>query len=522
MFTIDPRCELGVLAEPARAGTAHEDLGCGLQGPTSRAVRRALEPLRKRIRKLGEAKALASAAELCAWIESQPGYDALCTSRRVKGRRTLKASVLYPRDAPGPRVLHVRHATNGFDYRAFDHDLAPRQWPAVHDLTSALELGASERAVRAIARQGRLEGLLATLEGAGWVREATDEAAPAEARGEGFWFVGHNSVLVASKKTRVLVDPWFRPWRDADPADYRPLRPRDVGPVDAILITHSHGDHFHLGSLLAFPRDTRILVPFVPRESILSTDLERRLREVGFTRVSSMRWWETTRVGDLEIAAMPFHGEQPCAVELVDPELRNLGNTWAIRTPALSAAFLADTGRDGAGSMHDVAIEARRRWGPIDFVFSGIRGFSLAPLFLPFTTLDAMFVNVPVDLLHVRARLMHDADDLLAVAELFGARWAVPYADGGAPWYWREGMGPTYAGFPAYPGEVDAATEDREEPRSAPFPENLVRAASARYPGAALVEPLVLRPGDLVRVRGGRVRVGGVDGFAWPYGDATD
>jgi L-ascorbate metabolism protein UlaG (beta-lactamase superfamily) len=367
-----------------------------------------------------------------------------------------------------------------------------------------------------LASRGGLDDLLGGLLEAGWVREGEDDAAPAEARGEGLWFVGHNAVLACSKKARVLVDPWLRPWRDADPDDYKPIRACDVGPVDAIVITHSHGDHFHLGSLLSFPRETLMLVPHVERESILATDMARRLREIGFTHVRTMRWWESTTVGDIEVAAMPFHGEQACVLDLVDPALRNVGNTWRVRAPSFSAAFLADTGRDPAGSMLDVALAARRLWGPTDFVFSGIRGFTLAPLMLPFTTLDAMFVNVPIDLLAVPMPLMHDADGLATLAQVFGARAAVPYADGGAPWYWREGMGPTYAGYPEYPGEIEAAMADAEIPRSAPFPERLVEAVRVRSD----VEPLVLRPGDLVRIKRERIAVGRVEGFAWPYAEA--
>jgi L-ascorbate metabolism protein UlaG (beta-lactamase superfamily) len=358
-----------------------------------------------------------------------------------------------------------------------------------------------------------LSDLLEALISAGWLGEHRDDAAPEEARDEGLWFIGHNTVLISSGKTRILVDPWFRPWRDADPTGYRPLRPVDVGPVDAIAITHSHGDHFHLGSLLAFPRDTRIFVPQVERESILATDLRRRLAELGFTRVHPVPWWESVRVGDVRLHAMPFLGEQASAIALVDPELRNVGNTWIVRTPQSASAFLADTGRDPLGSMQDVALEARRRWGRVDFVFGGIRGFSLCPLFLPFTSLDAMFVNVPLELLRVRQRLMNDAEDLLAVAEILGATHAVPYADGGAPWYWREGMGPAYAGYPGYPGEKDAPGRDEEVPGSAPFPERLAEAAERR----SGVQSLLLRPGDLVRGAGKKVRTGGVEGFAWPW-----
>ncbi len=509
LFALDPRCELSVLAARATPQTSHEELGCGLQGPVSRAVRRALEPLRKRIRRLGEARALERADELVEWLERQPAYDALCTSKSVDGRRQLKTAVLYPRAPLSPRVLHVRG-----DSRAFDYAVGEGGWPALHDLVTLLGQGASEAEIRRVAGQGGHELLVDELVRAGWAALVEDDRAPAEARGEGLWFVGHNSVFVASGTTRLLVDPWFRPWREADPPGYRPLRPRDLGPVDAIAITHSHGDHFHLGSLLAFARDTPLFVPAVERESILATDLARRLREVGFTRVRALDWWETATVGDLRLEALPFFGEQPSSIAVVDPKLRNVGNTWIVRTPRLSAALLADTGRDGQGSMAGAALEARRRFGPVDLVFGGMRGFSLAPLFLPFTTLDAMFVNVPRELVGVRQQLMHDAADLVEVSEVLGARAVVPYADGGAPWYWREGMGPAYAGYPAYPGQTEAATVDVEQPRSAPFPERLAEAARA---GEARVCPLVLRPGDLVRAHRGGVRVGAVEGFAWPY-----
>jgi L-ascorbate metabolism protein UlaG (beta-lactamase superfamily) len=520
IWRLDPRCELSVLAALPGPGEEHEDLGCGLQGPASRLVRRALDPLRKRITKLGEAASLKRTEELVKWIESQPDYAALCTSKTVFGRRQLRRDVLYaPTTQLRPALLQVRHATTGYDYRALQVPVAKSDWAATHDLCSLMSLGASDKVLRKVAASAHMESLLDDLLEAGWLGEQPDDGAPTDAQKEGIWFVGHNTAIVGSKKARLIVDPWFRPWREGDPQDYKPLRPVDLGPVDAIAITHSHGDHFHLGSLLAFPRDTPILVPYVERESILATDLERRLREIGFTRVQAMKWWTSTRVGDLEVSALPFYGEQASSIALVDPELRNVGNTWLVRTPTVSAAFLADTGRDPAGSMQGVAVTARERWGKTDLVFGGMRGFSLCPLFLPFTSLDAMFVNAPLEVLAVKQRLMNDADDLLATAEVFGASQVVPYADGGAPWYWRESMGPSYEGYPSYDGERESPNADVEDPASAPFPERLEEAAMKRSGGKPLVESLLLRPGDLVRWSQGRPRVGRVEGFAWPYRD---
>lgn len=515
-WRLDPRCEFGVAAEPG--GDAHEDLGDGLQGPASRALRKALDPLRKKMKALGEAKSLARYEELVTWGEQQPAYEALCTSKVIAGRRQLKSDVLWGgHKRLTPRVLRVRHAASGDSYRALEHDVGKDGWPRTHELVAGISRGISDAALKKWKADPSLGSLVTDLLEAQWIRDDVPEEAPSEVLDEGIWFVGHNSVLVSSGKTRVLVDPWFRPWRDADPEDFRPIRAADVGAPDAVIITHSHGDHFHLGSLLALPRETLIVVPHVEKESLLATDLARQLGELGFPHVRAMRWWETLQVGDVTLEALPFYGEQPSAIDVIDRDLRNVGNTWVVRTKKLSAAFLADTGRDVLGSMHDVALRVRRTTGPVDMVFGGMRGFALRPLFLPFTTLDAMFVNVPMDLLPVKQRLMHDASDLLVAAELFGARWVVPYADGGAPWYWREGMGPTYAAYPSYPGEREAPGRDEEDPASAPFPENLEEEATRRYPGDPLVEPLVLRPGDLVRVTKGKLQVGGVEGFAWPW-----
>jgi L-ascorbate metabolism protein UlaG (beta-lactamase superfamily) len=520
VWRLDPHCELAVMAGALRRGEEHEDLGCGLQGPASRAVRRALDPLRRRLRRMGSRAALSRAQDLVRWAEAQPAYAALCTGTVTAGRRRLRRDVLYGSATHlRPASLHIRHATTGFDYRVFQMRVSADRWNGAHDFTHLMMCGGSpEQLVRA-ARDANLHGLLDDLIAGGLIGDQKDQPVPSEAHRAGVWFVGHNTVLIASESTRVLVDPWFRPWRDADPPDYKPLRPVDLGRVDAILVTHSHGDHFHLGSLLAFPRDTPILVPAVDRESILATDLAERLGQVGFTRVRALRWWEAARIGDVRIEAMPFYGEQASAIALVDPDLRNVGNTWIVRTPSVAAALLADTGRDPQGSMLDAGLEARRRWGPVDMIFGGIRGFSLYPLFLPFTSLDAMFVNVPLDLIAVRQSLMNDADALLSVAEVMGASRVVPYADGGAPWYWREGMGPAYPGYPAYPGERDAAAgsaaPESEEPESSPFPERLLEAVSRRSV-RPVPTPLLLRPGDLVRWKGAGPRVGRVEGFGWP------
>ncbi|HLL84806.1 MAG TPA: MBL fold metallo-hydrolase, partial [Longimicrobium sp.] len=449
-----------------------------------------------------EARALVRA------LDESPRYAALCegTKRRL-GRRVLRREVLFP-DARKhrPRFLHLRREQLGLDV-----PVRPRDWPVVAELLATLARGGTSAELRAFSGSAATGELIGALSEAGWL-ERHGGALPLPSPGA--FFVGHNTVLVAGRKARILVDPYFRPASVLDLPDYQPVQPRDLGPVDAVLITHSHGDHFHLGSLLQLPRDTRILVPAVPRESLFSTDCELRLRQLGFTRVEPMRWGEERQVGDATVRALPFHGEQPTSGEGPYPDLFNEGNTWLVRTPDFSAAFFADAGQDVRGDMRAVC-RAVRREGPVDLLFCGVRGFRLKPIYFGFTTLDAFLVNVPLDALGTPQRLMADPEEALRYGELLGARYVVPCADGGAPWYWREGMGPRYPGYPGEP--VTGASTLDENPDADPYPERLtdVRRALGHGP-----KPLLLRPGEALGWRGGRSpEVSRFPGFTWPFGD---
>ncbi|WNG20200.1 MBL fold metallo-hydrolase [Cystobacter fuscus] len=498
---------LAVLASARTEAEHHEDLGCSIQGPTSRPVRRAQLALKQQLAKLGPERALREARALVRWLEDTPRYAALCTEgRRRLGRRPVRHEVLFP-DATRhtPRVLHLRKEEQGLDF-----PVKAREWPALAELFATLARGATAAELRALSALPAAGELLADLSDAGWL---VRHEAPVEVPTPGALFVGHNTVLVASAKARVLVDPYFRPAHPLDRADYQPMQPRDIGPVDAVVITHSHGDHFHLGSLLQLPRDTRIFVPTVARESLFSTDCALRLRQLGYTRVEPLRWGEERLVGDITVRALPFHGEQPTDGEGLYPGLFNEGNTWLLRAPGFSAAFFADAGHDVRGDMEGVC-RALREEAPVDVLFCGVRGFRLEPLFFGYTTLDAYLVDVPVDALTRPQRLMAGPEEALRYGELLGARYVVPCADGGAPWYWREGMGPRYPGYPGEP--VSGASTQDENPDADPYPERLeeVRRRERHGPRA-----LLLRPGEALAWRGRkspeRLQY---PRFQWPFG----
>jgi L-ascorbate metabolism protein UlaG (beta-lactamase superfamily) len=386
-------------------------------------------------------------------------------------------------------------------------------WPSLHELVSALagDGVASMASVESMASLGATSGLLGALEDAGLVEEAQDgPVADAAVLGSDLTFVGHNTVVVRSATSAVLVDPWFVAAAPEDPAHYRPLQPRDVGPVDAVAITHSHPDHFVPSTLIQLPPSTRMIVPRVERETILTVAMATRLRELGFTDVVELDWWQSVRVGDVEVVALPFYGEQATDAERLHPDIRNHGNTYFIRTPSFSAAFVADSGRDGLGDVRQVAARARREVGSPDVLFAGYRGWLTYPVQLLFTSVARYLLFVPRHLWGVRQRLMTTADEAVDLAEIWGAPTVVPYADGGAPWYWRMGLGPRL---------------DEDAPEAHyfdPLPERVLDAAHNRteMPGGLLGSPIrvvLLRPGDSISDVASSLTVTRVDGCTWPY-----
>lgn len=489
---------LAVLTRARTAADHHEDLGCSILGPASRPVRAAHHWLKREVQRLGEAEASRSARALVKRLEATSAYRRLGTGRKVGGRLELKRAVLFPDPARSPpRVLHVRRGEQGFDL-----DVASGEWPAIADCCAALARGLSSAERRLFSKLGVTRELLEALTTARWVEP---HEGPASLPASGFTFVGHNTTLVRDGGASVLIDPYFRPSSALDLPSYPPMHARDLGAVDAVCITHSHGDHFHLGSLLTLPRDTAIFVPPVERESLLSTDCVTRLTQLGFTNVQAPAWFSSRRVGALTVHALPFYGEQPTGGPGLYEGLFNEGSTWVVRGPATSAAFFADSGDDVRGSMSEVCSLARRG-GPVDVLFCGVRGFRLKPIFFGFTTLDAYLVNVPLDALTTRQQLMAGPREALDYAKRLGAHTLVPCADGGAPWYWREGMGPKYPGYPGEP--VDGASWHEENPDADPFPE---RVAQVRRRGDPAVT--TLRPGEGLAADGKRT----IPGFSWPF-----
>ena len=107
-------------------------------------------------------------------------------------------------------------------------------------------------------------------------------------------FVGHATVLLQSEGLNLLTDPvwsqrvspvsWAGPKRHRQPG----LRLEDLPPIDALLLSHSHYDHFDLPTLKKI-RKRHSPVVFCP------LGMARMVRRLGFEDIHELDWGEATQ-----------------------------------------------------------------------------------------------------------------------------------------------------------------------------------------------------------------------------------
>jgi L-ascorbate metabolism protein UlaG (beta-lactamase superfamily) len=131
----------------------------------------------------------------------------------------------------------------------------------------------------------------------------TLRAAPAS--GLRITWLGHSSNLIEIDGLRVLTDPawserssplsmigpkrWFTP----------PIALKDLPKIDAVLISHDHYDHLDHKTIMAMKDwPTTFVVPLG-----IGADLE--YWGVPAARIVELDWWQTTRIGSLEVACTP-------------------------------------------------------------------------------------------------------------------------------------------------------------------------------------------------------------------------
>lgn len=253
--------------------------------------------------------------------------------------------------------------------------------------------------------------------------------------GPGIFRREHASLHIQSETTRILFDPIFAnrtlPNMSLSPIDREP-------DFDGVFITHSHGDHWHLPTLLAVAGDgeTPVYVPRVPKVNLLTpTPLYESLKASGIN--GQIADWDTTiKIGDIEIDILPFFGEQPSREEWgVPKDVRNWGNCFRVTTPQFSVLILVDSGIDPLGDVREaVAASTRKRGQPSALLacgrtffcpfFGGLSNFFGA---IPFSSLTELYRQYEAKTL---PSVTAGSKGLAEACAASGAAHFLPYANG--------------------------------------------------------------------------------------------
>jgi L-ascorbate metabolism protein UlaG (beta-lactamase superfamily) len=121
-------------------------------------------------------------------------------------------------------------------------------------------------------------------------------------------FIGHSSVLVQMDGVNVLCDPhWSNrasPFASIGPRRHCPpgMRFEDLPPIDVVLQSHDHYDHFDVPTLrrISAKGNPRFIVPLGVRARLRSN------RITGAAEASELDWWQLVSISPtVKIKAVP-------------------------------------------------------------------------------------------------------------------------------------------------------------------------------------------------------------------------
>jgi len=147
-------------------------------------------------------------------------------------------------------------------------------------------------------------------------------------------WIGHATYVVQLGGLTILTDPvWSNRIPGVSPRLTPPGVPLSgVGRIDAVVISHNHYDHLDAPTIRLLPRDTPVFVP---------AKLARWFHRRGFTQVTELDWWESRRLGEVEIGFVPAHHWSRRG--LTD-SCKTLWGGWVFSSGDVKVYFAGDTG----------------------------------------------------------------------------------------------------------------------------------------------------------------------------------
>lgn len=170
------------------------------------------------------------------------------------------------------------------------------------------------------------------------------------------WF-GHSSALIEIDGARVLIDPlwsertspvqWAGPKRWYAP----PLALSELPEIDAVVISHDHYDHLDEATIVAMKSWRTVFV--VP----LGVGAHLSRWGIPDSRIIELDWWQSTRVGSIELTATPARHASGRRGTKSD---KTLWAGYALIGARHRAWYSGDTG------YHDDLPKIGQRLGPFD------------------------------------------------------------------------------------------------------------------------------------------------------------
>ncbi|MDQ0872723.1 L-ascorbate metabolism protein UlaG (beta-lactamase superfamily) [Paenibacillus sp. V4I3] len=110
-------------------------------------------------------------------------------------------------------------------------------------------------------------------------------------------WIGHSTFLLQMAGLTIVTDPvWANRMGFARRLEAPGLTLDEIPPVDIVLLSHSHYDHLHVGSLRKLKGSPVALVP---------EGLGMKMRRLGLNTVHELPWWGKTTLGPLEFHFVP-------------------------------------------------------------------------------------------------------------------------------------------------------------------------------------------------------------------------
>ena len=110
-------------------------------------------------------------------------------------------------------------------------------------------------------------------------------------------WIGHASFLIQFNDLNVLVDPNFANWLFLLKRVKRSgLRLEHLPPIDLVLLTHAHFDHFHKPTIRKLPH---------PKIGVMPWGMGDLARNLGFERIVELDWWDSFSQRDWKVTLTP-------------------------------------------------------------------------------------------------------------------------------------------------------------------------------------------------------------------------